>query len=312
MNWQDMLNDEQFLKRLVKILAIAVGLVFLSFAGYYYWDRYIYLGDASPIERDIAVLEEAVREDPQDPDRRVALAEYYLGKGLYADAIEQAAQVLQVYPEHERALLVLGIACVRAEQYQEAIEPLEAFVNLRKDGQMAKTDMSLEAAYYFLGHSYLALGQPEEAIPPLQAAIEIERTDADALYKLGEALRQIEEYEQALGYLERAVRLVPDFAEAYEAMIALYEATDRPDHARFARGMQAYAVGDYVTALEYLQPATAALTDFAPAYVGLAMTYERLGDLTAAMQAAEKALALAPDDFSAQQTYGRIQAAMQH
>ncbi len=311
MHWLDALNDIQTLKRLTLWVAAAVGFVFLAFGAYYYWDRYVYLGDMSPIEREIAALEEAVREDPQDPARRVALAEYYLGKGLYDEAIGQASQVLEAYPENERALLVLGIAQVRKEDYAQAIDPLTAFIALRKDSPMANSDIALETAYYFLGASYLALGQPEEAIEPLEAAIQIERTDADALYQLGEAWRQVGDHEQALRYLERAVRLVPDFAEAYESMTVVYEAMGQTQRADFARGMQAFSHGDYTTAQSYLEAATQALPDFTPAFVGLAMTYERLGDLPAALQAAEHALTLSPDDFAAQQTYGRIQAALQ-
>ncbi len=310
MNWLDMFTEIDTLKKLTLGVAVAAALVFAAFGGYYYWDRYVRLGDMSPIERDIAALEEAVREDPQDPQRRIALAEYYLGKGLYAQAAEQAELVLQAYPEEERALLVAGIAYARQEAFQQAIEPLAAFVDLRKDSPMANSDMALETAYYFLGDSYLALGQPQEAVAALEAAVAIERTDADALYKLGEAWLQLDDTAQALFYLERAVRLVPDFTEAYTAMLTVYEQSGQDAHTDFARGMQFYSVGDYEAAQTYLLQATQALPEFAPAFVGLAMTYERLGDLEAALQAAEQALTLAPDDFSARQTYGRIQAAL--
>ncbi len=310
MDWKQLLNDEKMLRRMVVWLAVAVGVVFLTFGGYYYWDRYIRLGDQSPIERDIAALEEAVREDPQDPDRRVALAEYYLGKGMYQDALQQATQVLQAYPDNDRAMLVQGIAYVRMQEYEQAVEPLTAFIDVRKDSPMAATDIALETAYYFLGESYLMLNRPQEAIAPLEAAIKIERTDADALYQLGVAYLQTDQPEAALQYLERAVRLVPDFTEAYSAMIDLYDTLGQADYVAYARGMQAFSVGDYETAKTHLEYAAQALPDFAPAYVGLAMAYERLGDLQSALQAAEHAVQLAPDDFSAQQTYGRIQATL--
>ncbi len=311
MQYFKMLNDDRMLKRLVLLLSIAVGVVFLAFGAYYYWDRYVRIGDQSPLERDIAALEEAVREDPQDPDRRVALAEYYLGKGMYQDALQQADEVLQAFPDNDRAMLVKGIAYVRTADYQNAIEPLQAFIDLRKDSPMANTDIALETAYYFLGESYMALEQPENAIAPLEAAVKIERTDADALYQLGVAYTKIGQPENGLPYLERAVRLVPDFTEAYTAMIDVYTAQNQPDYVAFARGMQAFSLGDYQTAQVHLERATQALPTFAPAFVGLAMTYEKQGNLDAAMQAAETAIQLAPEDFSAQQTYGRLQAATQ-
>ena len=115
-------------------------------------------------ERDIETLEKAVRADPQNPDTRVALAEFYLNKGMYNEALEQTRQVLNAYPESESALLIAGLAHVRLEQREAALEPLMRFVDLRKDRPTASADKMLEMAYYFLGESYVALERPEEAI----------------------------------------------------------------------------------------------------------------------------------------------------
>ncbi len=306
-----LLNDHEHLKRATQGLAVLVIGVFLAFAAFYYWDRYVRLGDQSVIERQIATLEAAIREDPQDPTRRVALAEYYLGKGMYPQAVDQAEQVLRAYPENEGALLVAGIAYNQMGKHEQVIEPLGKFVELRKDSPMAKTDMALETAYYFLGESYLELGQPEQAIPALEAAIAIERTDADALYKLGQAYLAVDDPQKAVEYLQRAVRLVPDFAEAYTALIDAYTALDQPDYVSYARGMLAYSQQDYVTARTHLEQATQTLSDFLPAWVGLGLTYEQLGQIEQAMSAIERALQLDPNDLLAQQTYGRLHTVLQ-
>ncbi len=308
---QQWLNDPRRLKQAAILLAGLVGVVFLAFAGFYVWDRYVRLGDQSVIERQIATLEAAIREDPQDPARRVALAEYYLGKGMYSQAVDQAEQVLRAYPENQGALLVAGIAYNQMGQYDKVLEPLEKFVELRKDSPMAKTDMALETAYYFLGESYLEVGQPEKAVPALEGALAIERTDADALYKLGQAHLALNQPDQAVEALQRAVRLVPDFAEAYAALIEAYTALGQTDYVTYARGMQAYARQDYVTARTHLEQATQALSDFAPAWVGLGLTYEQLGQIEPAMQAIEHALQLDPNDLLAQQAYGRLHTVLQ-
>ncbi len=287
------------------LLAVVIG-VGLAFGGYYYWDRYVRLGDKSPIELSVNQLEEAVREDPQDPDRRLALAEMYLGQGRYQEALEQANSVTQIFPDKDRAYLIAGIANVRLERYEAALEPLHQFADIRSQADTAGSDRLLEAAYYFLGESYLALGQPEEAVDVLEKAIAIERTDADALYQLGVAHIQLGDPQEALQYLERAVRLVPDFMESYTAMVEAYTLLDQSDYVAYARGMEAFSKKDYETALTHLQAAAAALPDFEPAHAGLGLTYEKLGQYTEALEAIEYALSLEPADLVAQQAYGRL------
>jgi tetratricopeptide (TPR) repeat protein len=278
------------------------------FGSYYYWDRYMHLGDKSPLELDIEYMEQVIRENPQDPEARVALAEFYLNKGLHKDALDQAEQVLGLYPENEGALLIAGVAHVHLNQPLKALDPLERFAALRKDRPMARNDASLEAAYYFWGESLVKLERPAEAIPVLEAALLINRTDADALYQLGQVYQASGQPEAALERYHQAVRFVPDFVEAYGGMIESYSTLGYSDHVVYAQGMQALSLQDYETAQTHLEIAVQALPDFAPVFLGLGLTYERLGDLEAALAAMQRALELNPDDFAAQQALGRIQA----
>ena len=291
------------------VLAFLVATLML-FGGYYYWDRYIHIGDKSPIELDVEALEQAIRDDPQNPEKRVALAEYYLDKGEPQKAFEQSNQVLKLYPENENAMLIAGLSAVQMEQPETALPPLEKFVAARKDQPMAKTDNALETAYYFLGESYLKLERPDDAIAALEAALTIKRTDADALYQLGQAYQSVGQPEAALERYQQAVRLVPDFSEAYSGMIESYTALNQPDYVAYARGMQAFTLQDWQTAKTHLEYATQALPDFAPAFLGLGLTYEKLGDMKAAQTAIEKSIQLDKNNFAAQQALGRIQATL--
>jgi len=306
---RQLLNTQSVQRAIWIVLAVLVVTLAL-FGGYYYWDRYVHLGDKSPLELGVEQLEQAIREDPQNPEMRVALAEYYLSKGMNQEALDQTKQVLNLYPEDEGALLVSGIAAVRLNQPETALEPLENFLAARKDGPMANADTALETAYYFLGESYMKLDRPGEAIPALEAALIINRTDADALYQLGLAYQANDQPEAALERYHQAVRLVPDFSDAYSGMIESYTALDQPDYVAYARGMQAFTLQDLETAQTHLRYATQALPDFAPAFLGLGLTYEKLDDLEAALTAIERAVVLDQSDFAAQQTLGRIQAVL--
>jgi tetratricopeptide (TPR) repeat protein len=291
---------------------IVLGLlivVLVSFVGYYLSDRYFHAEEPAPAELDIEYLENAVREEPRDPVLRITLAESYLRMGRYDEALEQAGQVLRQYPDNVSALLIAGVAQVRLERPQAALEPLHKFVALRQDGTMARADTALQAAYYYLGESYGKLGRPAEAIPLLEEALLISPVDADALYQLGLALDATGQPALAVQKYAQAVRLVPDFVEVYRAMEDAYVALDQPGHATYARGMVAFCQKDYRAAVSYLEQATEALPDFAPAFLGLGLSHEGMGSLQPALAAIQRALELDPGDFAAQQALGRLQAA---
>jgi tetratricopeptide (TPR) repeat protein len=304
------LSTTHGVQRAIRVVSIALIASVALFGSYYFWDRYIHLGDQSPLERDIQYMQDVIREHPQDLEARIALAEYYLGKGMHRDALDQATQILAQYPDNEGALLISGVARVRLNQPEAALDPLTRFVSLRKDRPMAQEDRPLQAAYYFLGESYANLGRHSQAIPALKAALAISSTDADALYELGLAYQAIGQSQTAVEYYHQAVRFVPDFAEAYAGMVESYTALGQPHHLAYAQGMQAFCVGDYETARVHLETAAQALPDFAPAFLGLGLTYEKAGDLEAALTATQRALELAPSDFAVRQTFERIKAAI--
>lgn len=299
------------LQRSVIALVVLVGVVLIGFSGYYYWDRYVHLGDKSPLDLNIEHMEQAIRDDPQNPEPRVALAEYYLTKGLNQDAVQQAGQVLEAYPDNQGAMLIAGVSQVRLDQPEAALPPLEQFVAARKDEPMAQTDTALETAYYFLGDSYLRLNRPDEAVEVLEAALVINHTDADAIYQLGQAYQAAGRYEDAVAQYHDAVKFVPDFTEAYTGMIDSYGALNQPDHVAFARGMQAFTLRDFETAKTHLDHAVNALPEFGPAFLGLGLTLEKLDQPEAALKAIQRALQLDPNNFAAQQAHGRLQTIIQ-
>jgi len=298
------------LRRAFWCLFVALAVLVMVSAGYYVWDRYTHPDEQPAAEAGVAQMEEAIRHDPSDPDLRVALAEAYLVAGQYQDALSQAEQVATLYPEHEAALLIAGLAAARLDRPGDALAPLGQFVAQRQGGPMARADMALETAYYFLGESYLKLGRPGEAIPALEAALEIDAVDADALYQAGLAYQATGQPETALQRYHDAVRLVPDFVEAYRGMSEIYRTMDQAGYAMYARGMVAFCERDHAAAAANLERATQALPDFGPAFRGLGLTYEQMGQLGEALAALQRALALAPDDLASLQAIGRIQATL--
>ena len=304
------LSNTRDIQRAIRFVSVTLVVSVALFGAYYYWDRYVHLGDKSPLELDIERMEQVIDQDPRDPGARIALAEYYLRQGEFRLALDQTGQVLSLYPEHEGALLISGVTHVHLNQPEAALDSLEKFVELRKDEPTAGIDTALETAYYFLGESYVKLNRPSEAIPALEAALTISPTDADALYQLGLAYQADGQPELALKQYHQAVRFVPEFAEVYDSMVESYSSLEQPDHVMYAGGMQALCLKDYQTAQIYLESATQALPDFAPAFLGLGLAREKAGDLQAALAAIQRALELDPGDYAAQHARGRIQTAL--
>jgi tetratricopeptide (TPR) repeat protein len=286
---------------------VALVTVMSVFAGYYLWDRFVHRGDRSPIQLQTESLAQAAHDNPNDPAARVALADAHLSAREYGQAVALADGVLAAYPDETGALLIAGVAHCFLDEPAKAVSHLQRFISLRRVRAMARADATLEMAYYYLGASYVKLHEPDQGVSALEAALAISPTDADALFQLGQAYQLLDQPLDALEQYQRAVGLVPDFGQAYSRMEECYASLGWDAHRVYARAMQAYAAGKYEKAQDYLEQATAELPDFAPAHVGLALAYEKGGQLDKAMRAAQWALHLAPDDFVAQTVIGRIE-----
>jgi tetratricopeptide (TPR) repeat protein len=299
------------LRRAILVVGVLLIFILLAFIGYYYWDRFAPRGAPSPAEVAIQEAEQAVKEDPQNPALRLALSRLYFENRLYSQALEQAQQLLLVEPDNQEALLIAGMSNVRLEQPSEAIPSLLKVIDARKDAPTARSDMMLEMVYYFTGESYNKTGHYHEAIPQLEAALVIMPTDADAQYQLGLAYQGLGQHEEALEHFREAVRFVPDFAEAYQRMVESYAALHRPGYVEYAQGMLAFTEKDYRTAEAHLLKAVNVLPEFVPALLGLGLTYEKLGNLTAAQEILQKAISIDPNDMASRQALGRVHASLE-
>jgi len=294
------------LSRLIRLTLIAVLVLSAAFGLYYYWDRYAHPGDTPLHQQEVADLQTIVRQNPNDPEPRLALAEYYLSGKNYQDAIDQAQQVLSAVPDNARALFILGVASTQSGQYEAGVRFLEYFMELRKDTGGAGGDMVTQAGMYYLGVSYTNLGRLEDAIQVLNEALVINPTDADTLYQLGLAYVRSNQPEAALEYFSKAVALVPNYSEAYQAMADSYTALSKPAYSLYAQGMLAYSLQDYHKASRLLNEAALQLTEEPQVYLGLGLTQEKLGDIHAAGVNYLRVLELDPDNFLANHSLGRI------
>jgi len=193
------------------------------------------------------LLLKAEKEDPENPE-----IHYNLGIAYYfgKDLIDEAEQ-----------------------QFKEAIR-------LRSD---------YSEAYNYLGRIYLYRGQTDAAIQCFQKALNNKRyiNPEKACYNLGEAYLIKKDYAKAAEQLERAVRLVPDYAAAYALLGQAYEGLR----------MDADAKRSYRSALQYLRGSD---PDFqAKIQLNLGKLLARTGERAEARKSLAEVMKLAPNSKEA-------------
>lgn len=302
---QNWVTDTRRLTRLIMVIGVLLVVTVIAFGGYYYYDRY-HSSKPSTLQTNLVQAEQAVAQDPTNAEKRAALAELYMFNARYDDAIAKAGEVMVAAPDNQRAWLVLGMSYAFKGDAPSSIEPLQKYVDANKDVDMPGLNRGLQAAAYYLGDSYLKLGQAEKAVEPLTNAVQWSKTDADAMYKLGVAWTKTNKYDDALLMFHSAVAFVPNFSEAYEGMAEVYQIKNQPGYVKYAQGMVAYSKKDYPAAIDLLTQSTQAEPEFAPAFAGLGLAHEAQGSWEQALSAYTTAAKLDVNNLTASHGLDRV------
>lgn len=94
-----------------------------------------------------------------------------------------------------------GILAYRTQQYEDALTLLRQALRFHPQNTRA---------LYFLGLTYLALGQTEQALAPLKTLHDLRPNDVDVMYQLGGTYFALAQYDRAEPLLEEAFTRQPD------------------------------------------------------------------------------------------------------
>jgi tetratricopeptide (TPR) repeat protein len=289
----------------VRSMAALLALGSLGLVALVVGQRYVQ-PSVSVVDRDTQAIENEVRQRPNDPELRVALANVYLAKNRDDEALGQADQALKADPAHVGAAIAYAQAAFSRGETDRAADRLTSVLARNADNPVAGASLELALAHQLLGRIDLDRQQPAQAAVELQASLEIDRTNADSLYLLGRALAQQGETDQAVAAYQAALRFVPDFGDVYRELAGVYDQTGQPERARVARAMLSYSTGAYAEAATALTLSAAALPDSPDVFIGLAMAEEHLGRVGEARTHYQQALALDSDSMAARQGVGRL------
>lgn len=172
------------------------------------------------LDRDYQQLTQALADNPDNPAILMTLAEVEFLMGKQGDALDRAAHAAELAPDVSGIPMRYAQLLVQAERYEDALEWI--------DREIALLDEQKSAEAKFVKAQILwNLGEQDEAIELLGAALEIGYTAADMriiygnwLAEAGRADEAIEQYREALRYLpgdERAIQGLEALGETYEA-----------------------------------------------------------------------------------------------
>ncbi|MPZ19187.1 MAG: tetratricopeptide repeat protein [Luteitalea sp.] len=165
-----------------------------------------------PPHADVLPGQQAVREE-----RIVELAgraKEAMSSGRFEEAAKLYEEILVAHPDEAGLHMNLGMARAMAGQPRAALPALE---------RAAQLDPSLLPAQLFLGTVYLDLGEPERAVAPLEKVVAEQHDNTQAAQALGEALLQIERFDEAAERFERLTEVAPQSPSGWAGLGRSYE-----------------------------------------------------------------------------------------
>lgn len=201
-------------------------------------------GDRAGAEQS---LKEAISRDPSHLAAYTMLGELYAREQRLDEARTQFEKVAAADPKSVAAPTMLGLIFEAQNRPDEARRKYERILETVPDAPVAannlawlyaergeQLDLALELAYRAqkrlpsegvvsdtIGWIYYKKFQPDRAVPFLQEGVDRDPRDPVRQYHLGMAYLQKGDEEQARRWLERALKLQPDFQGADDAKKAL-------------------------------------------------------------------------------------------
>jgi len=257
-------------------------------------------------ERDFApyieAAEKAANENARDPKNYLDLARLYWAQGRLSQAIKTLKAAVSKASPHWEIHQLMGALLSKVGRSAEALEHFRCATLLNEDSVATQTGLAIalsesgnhaEAIQHFqkavdiqpgdatlqhnLGFAFAKDGQNERAIPHLQRAADSGHVESIKL--VAAFISEFQGKKEARPYLERAVELSPQDADAWEQLGSNHAICKEPEKA-----------------IEYYRKALAANDRKARTHELLAATLAGMGQWEEAEVSMRRAVELAPDN----------------
>ena len=169
--------------------------------------------DNAPEIKEIAALEEKVRESPDSAEARYELGAAYYNSKKYAEAETELKKAVRINPDHAEAQYNLGLTIGVLKRYEEALDHF---------AQAVKLNPEYAEAFAGMGLAYAALYRYEDAIKAFQKCIELEPSVADTYLYLAMTYSAMDRNEDAIAVFKEALAIRPDDANIHYRLGCFY------------------------------------------------------------------------------------------
>ena len=163
---------------------------------------YVLLADYTDADK---WLTRSLEKNPQDSDGWYSLGRIKYNENRFADAINAFERCLNLDPRSVKAEDNLGLSYAGLGRNDEAIAAYQQAIAWQAGGTNRNP-----GAYIDYGALLIEKNRPQEAVPLLVQATQIDPDDIRAHEKLGKAYADLNQLPQAQAEYERAVALTPD------------------------------------------------------------------------------------------------------
>jgi adenylate cyclase len=230
-------------------------------------------------EEALQAVEQAMRLNPRYPPNYLfELGWAYRNTGLYDKAITTMKEVIRQNPDFIAAYLNLAVSCWEQWVSQQSSDPQTLESALTTAQRALALNDSFHISHIVLGFIYLYQQQYEQALGEMERAVELAPTEAGSYAFLAEVLSRMGRTEAALEAAAQALHLKYELADEHLYGVGA-----------------AYAVaGRYAEARAPLQRYLSHYPNILPAHFILAAVYSELGQTTEARAEAAEVLRLNP------------------
>lgn len=189
----------------------------------------------------VSFLEAAVQEEPTRSDYHAQLAVAYYHTGRVDEAIERLQRAVELQPRFDEGYYTLGVIYAERGQTEQAIAAWRQCLRVNPRHADAHRDLDAllqrdqerpgpETAYQ-QGVALLEQGEPAQAVPFLEAAVQEDPVHADYRAQLAVAYYHIGQTDGAIEQFQRAIDLRPEFIEALYSLGVVYKEQGREEEA---------------------------------------------------------------------------------
>ena len=166
----------------------------------------------SAVERDIILYQDKVAKNPQDPQAHGSLAQAFLAAKRYPEALTEADRLIKLEPKNLGGFYLRGLAFRLTGDYDGALKAYDAVLALVPTEAEALYQKSLVMK---------AKGDVDGARTLLEAAVAASPMASDFRVALGAIFESMGQKDKAVEQYRAALKYVPDYAPALEALSRL-------------------------------------------------------------------------------------------